>query len=80
MKFYADWCGPCQAMQPEYEKVKKLYPYIHFEEIDFDKDKEKVTQYDVHSLPLTLVKQGGKELKRKAGYMSRNDLIRFIEN
>ena len=80
MKFYADWCGPCQAMKPEYEKVKKLYPYIQFEEINFDQEKEKVTQYNVNSIPLTLKKQDNKELKRKVGYMSRNDLIRFIEN
>ncbi len=80
MKFYADWCGPCQAMKPEYEKVKKLYPYIQFEEINFDKDKEKVTKYSINSIPLTIKSKDGSELKRKVGYMSRNDLIQFIEN
>jgi thiol-disulfide isomerase/thioredoxin len=80
MKFHADWCGPCQAMKPEYEKVKKLYPYIQFAEIDFDREKGKVIFYNVNSIPLTIKKKEGKELKRHTGYMNRNDLVRFIEN
>ncbi|MCI5146348.1 MAG: thioredoxin, partial [Candidatus Electrothrix sp. AR3] len=79
MKFYADWCPPCNAMKPEYEQVKKIYPYIVFEEIDFDQDKAKIAQYNIRSIPVVITSKNGKETGRNAGYMSRNDLVKFIE-
>ncbi|WP_417910109.1 thioredoxin family protein [Candidatus Electronema sp. PJ] len=79
-KFYADWCGPCQAMKPEYEKVKKLYPHVEFYEVDFDKNRDKAVQFGIESVPFVIRLKNRKEVKKNLGYMSRNDLVRFIEN
>lgn len=79
IKFYADWCGPCQAMKPEYEKVKKLYPHVVFYEVDWDKNREKAEQFDIKGIPYVIKLTNTSRMKRQAGYMSRNDLVRFIE-
>ena len=79
-KFYADWCGPCQAMKPEYEKVKKLYPHVKFYEVDFDKNREKAVQFGIESVPFVIRLKNRQQVKKNLGYMSRNDLVRFIEN
>jgi len=79
-KFYADWCPPCQAMQPEYEKVKKIYPHVTFYEVDWDKNREKAEQFDIKGIPYVIKLTKRSTIKRQSGYMSRNDLVRFIEN
>ncbi len=79
LKFYADWCPPCKAMKPEYEKVKKEYKHIEFEEIDVDKNKEKANDYNVKGIPLIVIEKNGEKIQTQVGYMSRNDLIKLIE-
>jgi thioredoxin 1 len=80
VKFYADWCPPCQAMNPEYEKMKQLYPYVKFYEVDWDKNKEKAEKFDIKSIPYVIKITNRSKVKRNMGYMSRNDLVRFIES
>jgi len=80
IKFYADWCQPCQAMKPEYEKVRKLYPHVAFYEVDWDKNREKAAQFGINGVPYVIKLTNSSGMKRQSGYMSRNDLVRFIEN
>ncbi len=80
IKFYADWCPPCQAMKPEYEKAKKLYPHVQFYEVDWDKNRARAEQFDIKGVPYVIKLTDRSRMKRQAGYMSRNDLVRFIEN
>ena len=80
IKFYADWCPPCKAMEPEFEKIKIIYQHITFEEVDYDQDKATIDAYNVQSIPAVVKIKNGKEVDRKMGYMSRNDLVKFVEN
>ena len=80
IKFYADWCGPCQAMKPEYEKVRKLYPHLEFYDVDWDKNREKAAQFGIDGVPHVIKLTNKSGVKRQSGYMSRNALVRFIEN
>ncbi len=80
IKFYADWCPPCQAMKPEYEKVRKLYPHVEFYEVDWDENREKAEQFGIDGVPHVIKLTNKSRIKRQSGYMSRNALVRFIEN
>lgn len=79
-KFYADWCPPCQAMKPEYEKVRQLYPHVQFYEVDWDKNRAKAEKFGINGIPHVIKLTNSSGVKRQSGYMSRNDLVRFIEN
>ncbi len=79
-KFYADWCPPCQAMKPEYEKMKTLYPHVQFYEVDWDKNRAKAEKFGINGIPHVIKLTNSSGVKRQSGYMSRNDLVRFIEN
>jgi thioredoxin 1 len=78
-KFYADWCPPCQALKPEYEKVSQLYPHVVFEAVNVDQEGPRARQARVSTIPVVIKSRNGQEVARKLGYMSQNDLIRFIE-
>jgi thioredoxin 1 len=79
-KFYADWCPPCQEMKPEYEKMKTIYQYIEFDEVDVDRNKAAAAAHHVTGIPVVIKQKDGMEIERQPGYMSRNDLVRFIEH
>jgi len=59
LDFYADWCGPCKAMDPAIKEVAKQYDgKIKFYKIDAD-DADKcgnlLSQYGIRSIPTMFV-------------------------
>ena len=67
LDFYADWCGPCKAMEPAMqEAAKQNEGKIRFYKIDAD-DADKcgnlLTQYGVRSIP-TMFVLNVKEMKK----------------
>ncbi len=67
--FYADWCGPCKAMEPAMiEAAKQNAGKIRFYKVDAD-DTDNcgnlLTQYGIRSLP-TMFILNIKELKKHA--------------
>ena len=57
--FYAEWCGHCKTMKPEYEKATSELngkknssgKTIRFEKVDCDENKELGKKYDVSGYP-----------------------------
>lgn len=78
--FYADWCGPCKAMAPELEKLKKHYgEQIKIVKINTEKNKAISAQYNIRSIPTLMIFKNGKQQKVKAGGMILPQLKQFIE-
>lgn len=56
VKVYANWCGPCKFMKSHYEKWSEQFKTyeglnIPFYEIENDKNKAFITEFDVKKLP-----------------------------
>jgi thioredoxin 1 len=34
--WYADWCGPCKAIAPEFESMSKSHPQVQFCKVNVD--------------------------------------------
>lgn len=62
VKFYADWCSPCQAMKPIYEQAEKDFAgKVVFFTVNIDKEKElseKIT--GIPTILILNIKKGGK--------------------
>lgn len=77
--FYADWCGPCKAMNPTIEALKTQYEgRLEVKKVNVDNQPELARQYNVRSIP-TLILMAPDEKMRVVGGKSKGDLETKIE-
>lgn len=57
--FFANWCGPCNAIAPVFEKLSKEYPNIHFMKVNVDEAPNVAEELDVSALPTFKVLKDG---------------------
>jgi thioredoxin 1 len=68
--FYADWCGPCQAMKLALEKLETEYAgKIAVKRVDVDKDQNLAMQNNVMGIPTFIIYKDDKETGRRSGAM-----------
>ena len=80
IKFYADWCGPCQTYAKVWDDVTPEYAdQVEFININVDNDTTGLAaKYKVRSIPFTvLIKEDGSEMK-KTGLLTKNELQELI--
>ncbi len=83
IRFHAEWCGPCRAYAPTWNKVVSEHtePEVEFLEINVDKDVSGLAaEYKIMSLPTTVVVKEGKIVAKKTGGLSENELKVLIFN
>jgi thioredoxin 1 len=78
--FYADWCGPCQSMNPIIEEVlKELGGSIKLLKLNVDKNPQLSQQFGVRSIPHYILFKKGKILWRKGGIITKRDLEKALK-
>ena len=78
--FYADWCGPCQTMNPILEEVlEELQGKIKLLKLNVDKHPQMAQQFAVRSIPHYILFKRGKILWRKGGVITKRDLIHHLK-
>ena len=74
--FYADWCGPCNAMSPVIEELaKELEGKAKVGKINVDENSDIAVEYNVMSIPTLIVFKNGKEEKRLVGLRDKEELL-----
>lgn len=78
--FYANWCGPCKAMGPILDEVKKeLGDNIRIIKINTDENPEISMKYSIRSIPTLILFQNGEGKFRESGVRSKEAIINLIE-
>ena len=73
--FYADWCGPCQAMKPlVHELAGELKGKLQVVQVNVDQQGALSQQYNVHGIPCFVLLKGGRETNRQVGSMPKEML------
>jgi thioredoxin len=69
LDFYADWCGPCKAMNPTIEALKAKYgEALEVKKINVDEQSDVAQMYGVRSIPtLVFLNSDGVEVARGVG-------------
>lgn len=76
--FYADWCGPCKMLGAVLEQVAQEKK-ISILKVNVDQREDLATRFRIMSIPYVVLYENGKEKKHNIGFMSKEDLITFIE-
>ena len=59
LDFWAEWCGPCRAYAPVYERVSEEFPYVVFGKIDTEDQQGLAGMFGIRSIPTTIAFKEG---------------------
>lgn len=80
IKINAVWCPACIVTNKIWKEVKKDFPDLEIEELDFDFDEDEVKKYNVGEiLPVVIFMDGSKEVERLIGEKSKDEIYDFVE-
>lgn len=80
LDYWAVWCGPCQIMKPIIEELEKeLAGKVEVIKINVDEKPDEASKYGVMSIPTYIVLKDGKEVGRKIGVTSKQELLKLID-
>jgi len=78
--FWADWCGPCHAMAPGYERAAAaMKPRVRFAKLDTEAAPGVAGRYGIRSIPTLILFNQGKEAARISGAMDARGIQSWVE-
>ena len=77
--FWADWCGPCKTMPPQFVAAAAQLPSVRFIKVDSDAAPRASAQYGIRSIPTLVLFLHGREVDRLSGVLSARDLVSWIK-
>ncbi|WP_418286016.1 thioredoxin [Halorubrum sp. DTA46] len=75
--FYADWCGPCQMMEPTIESIAAETDAAVVK-VDVDVHQALASQYGVQGIPTLLVFANGELAERMVGAQTEQALTQTV--
>ena len=74
--FSAAWCGPCKTFKPIMNEIAGEGYSVQF--IDIDQSSTIANQYNVRSVPTTVIEENGIEVDRFVGATSKQAVLQRI--
>ena len=77
--FYAEWCGPCKMMAPNFAQVAKQNPQVIFAKIDTEANPRLSAAFNVRSIPTLVLMNKTTELARISGALRAPELQQWLD-
>lgn len=77
--FWAEWCGPCRAFGPVYERVSEKHSDVVFAKVDTEAEQGLAGAFQVTSIPTLMAVRDSVVLFSQAGALPEADLEKLVE-
>ncbi|AWH92632.1 thioredoxin [Dietzia lutea] len=77
--FWAEWCGPCKAFGPVYEKVSGKNPEVTFAKVDTDAEQQLGAMLQIQSIPTLMAFREGIAVFRHSGAIPEQALDDLVD-
>lgn len=74
--FWAEWCGPCKMMEPQFKKAAEKLTSVKFAKVNVDEEYELANQFQIMSIPTTIFFKDGEIVERHTGALSEGMIER----
>ncbi len=78
LDLWASWCGPCQMIGPEVEKVAEDHPEIKVGKVNVDEEMELAIKFKVSSIPMLVLLKNGEIVEKSIGVVPRSKIEEMI--
>ena len=72
--FYADWCGPCQMIQPELEALAESNANVIVAKVNVDENNNLAERFGINHIPCMLLFKNGEVAKTIIGFRTKQQL------
>ncbi len=79
MDFWAEWCGPCKQYGPIFERASENTPGVIFAKINTDNEPGLASQFQVRSIPTTVVMKEEIVVLVQEGVLFQERLAEIVE-
>jgi len=76
--FWADWCQPCKAFGPVFEKVSENHPDVVFAKVDTDSEQDIAAHFGIRSIPTLAIFREKVLLFNQAGALPESALEEIV--
>jgi thioredoxin 2 len=76
--YWADWCGPCKMMAPQFAAAAEQLPRVRFAKVDTEAAPRTSAQFGIRSIPTMILFKGGKEVARQSGAMQAGAIVAWL--
>ena len=78
--FWAPWCAPCRMAEPVLEELSGKYKEkVAFVKINVDENQKVTGDFQVMSIPTTVLIKDGKEVGRQIGFAGKHVFEELIK-